>query len=67
MTIYQRPSFLAHLNNSLREAGRPEPCSTLLAAGDEGPRKKPAPDIYNIALDRLGLGLENCIAFEDSL
>jgi HAD superfamily hydrolase (TIGR01509 family) len=38
----------------------------VVAAGDEAPRKKPAPDIYNIALDRLGLEPEDCIAFEDS-
>jgi HAD superfamily hydrolase (TIGR01509 family) len=38
----------------------------VVAAGDEAPNKKPAPDIYNIALDRLGLAPEQCIAFEDS-
>jgi HAD superfamily hydrolase (TIGR01509 family) len=38
----------------------------VVAAGDEAPRKKPAPDIYNIALDRLGLEPKDCIAFEDS-
>ena len=38
----------------------------VIAAGDEAPRKKPAPDIYTIALDRLGLEPKDCIAFEDS-
>jgi HAD superfamily hydrolase (TIGR01509 family) len=38
----------------------------VVAAGDEAPRKKPAPDVYNIALDRLGLEPKDCIAFEDS-
>ena len=38
----------------------------VIAAGDEAPRKKPAPDIYTIALDRLGLGPDCCVAFEDS-
>jgi HAD superfamily hydrolase (TIGR01509 family) len=38
----------------------------VVAAGDEAPRKKPAPDIYCIALDRLGLGPKECVAFEDS-
>jgi HAD superfamily hydrolase (TIGR01509 family) len=38
----------------------------VVAAGDEAPRKKPAPDIYDIALDRLGLEPKDCIAFEDS-
>lgn len=37
-----------------------------VAAGDEAPRKKPAPDIYNIALARLGLEPKDCVAFEDS-
>ncbi|MBY0307080.1 MAG: HAD family hydrolase [Sphingomonas sp.] len=38
----------------------------VIAAGDEAPRKKPAPDVYNIALERLGLAPSECIAFEDS-
>jgi haloacid dehalogenase superfamily, subfamily IA, variant 3 with third motif having DD or ED len=37
-----------------------------IAAGDEALQKKPAPDIYHIALERLGLGPDCCIAFEDS-
>ncbi len=38
----------------------------VVAAGDEARRKKPAPDIYNIALDRLGVEPKDCVAFEDS-
>jgi beta-phosphoglucomutase-like phosphatase (HAD superfamily) len=38
----------------------------VVTAGDEASRKKPAPDIYNIALDRLGLEPKDCITFEDS-
>ncbi len=38
----------------------------VIAAGDVVPAKKPAPDIYHYALDRLGLGAGQCIAFEDS-
>ena len=38
----------------------------LIAAGDIVPKKKPAPDIYFWAMDRLGLGPEGCIAVEDS-
>ena len=30
-------------------------------------RKKPAPDVYHLALDRLGLRPEDAVAFEDSL
>jgi HAD superfamily hydrolase (TIGR01509 family) len=38
----------------------------VIAAGDAVPRKKPAPDIYLLALERLGLAAEACLAFEDS-
>lgn len=38
----------------------------VIAAGDVVPNKKPAPDIYTWALDRLGATAGNCIAFEDS-
>jgi beta-phosphoglucomutase-like phosphatase (HAD superfamily) len=38
----------------------------VIAAGDEVPRKKPAPDIYTLALDRLGLPASACIAVEDT-
>jgi HAD superfamily hydrolase (TIGR01509 family) len=38
----------------------------VIAAGDVVPRKKPAPDIYLWALDRLALPPGACIAFEDS-
>jgi HAD superfamily hydrolase (TIGR01509 family) len=35
-------------------------------AGDIVPRKKPAPDIYLLARDRLGLGCADCLVIEDS-
>lgn len=38
----------------------------VIAAGDIVPAKKPAPDIYDYALERLDLGPEACLAFEDS-
>ncbi len=38
----------------------------LIAAGDMVPAKKPAPDIYRLVLERLGLAPGECIAFEDS-
>ncbi len=38
----------------------------VIAAGDCVPAKKPAPDIYQFALARLGLPPEACIAFEDT-
>ncbi|TCJ18198.1 HAD family hydrolase [Parasulfuritortus cantonensis] len=38
----------------------------VIAAGDIVPAKKPAPDIYAWALERLGLAAGECLAFEDS-
>jgi HAD superfamily hydrolase (TIGR01509 family) len=38
----------------------------VIAAGDVVPAKKPAPDIYHYALNKLGLVPEACLAFEDS-
>lgn len=38
----------------------------LIAAGDVVPAKKPAPDIYRWALERLGLRPGECLALEDS-
>ncbi|MDP1765981.1 MAG: HAD family hydrolase [Methylotenera sp.] len=38
----------------------------VIAAGDIVPAKKPAPDIYLWALEKLQLEPEECIAFEDS-
>ncbi|MFN6994753.1 MAG: HAD-IA family hydrolase [Aquincola tertiaricarbonis] len=38
----------------------------VIACGDQVRHKKPAPDIYQLALDTLGLPPERCIAFEDS-
>ncbi|MCB1506524.1 MAG: HAD-IA family hydrolase [Hyphomicrobiaceae bacterium] len=38
-----------------------------IAAGDMVKAKKPAPDVYLLALDRLGLRPEQCLALEDSV
>jgi HAD superfamily hydrolase (TIGR01509 family) len=38
----------------------------VIAAGDVVPAKKPAPDIYQLALQELGLAASDCLAFEDS-
>lgn len=38
----------------------------VIAAGDEVKAKKPAPDVYDLALKRLGLEPGEAIAFEDS-
>ncbi|MBN2630945.1 MAG: HAD-IA family hydrolase [Rhodobacteraceae bacterium] len=39
----------------------------VIAAGDEVAAKKPAPDVYLLALQRLGLPPEQAIALEDSV
>ena len=39
----------------------------VIAAGDIVPAKKPAPDIYQYVLDKMGLSAPDCIAIEDSL
>jgi HAD superfamily hydrolase (TIGR01509 family) len=38
----------------------------VIAAGDIVPAKKPAPDIYLWAMQRMGLEPADCVAFEDS-
>ena len=39
----------------------------VIAAGDIVPAKKPAADIYDYALEKMGLSADECLAFEDSL
>ncbi len=39
----------------------------VVAAGDQVKAKKPAPDVFNLALERLGLTPGECVGFEDSL
>ncbi len=38
----------------------------VIAAGDMVPNLKPAPDVFLYAMDKLGLGVEDCVALEDS-
>lgn len=38
----------------------------VIAAGDEVARKKPAPDVYHLALARLGVPPDGAVALEDS-
>ncbi len=38
----------------------------VIAAGDIVPAKKPAPDIYHFALEKMNLRAADCLAFEDS-
>ncbi|VAV99036.1 Hypothetical protein CbbY, partial [hydrothermal vent metagenome] len=39
---------------------------SVIAAGDEVAHKKPAPDVYQLALQRLALPPAACLAFEDT-
>lgn len=39
---------------------------SVIATGDAVARKKPAPDIYRLALQRLGITARRAVAFEDS-
>ncbi len=54
----------ALLNHSLAPDG--ESWFEVIGAGDIVPAKKPAPDIYLWALEQLGLGPSEALAFEDS-
>lgn len=48
------------------ETHEPDRLLSKHLAGDVVDRKKPAPDIYLLALTRLGLPAEDCVAIEDS-
>ncbi len=57
-------NVIALLKHSLAEDGAD--WFAVIAAGDIVPAKKPAPDIYVWALEKLGLSPGECLAFEDS-
>jgi len=48
-------------------ASAPQLAFNVIACGDQVHAKKPAPDIYNLALASLRLPATSCIAFEDSV
>lgn len=52
----------------LRNAGEPGLLDwfDVIAAGDVVPSKKPAPDIFHLALKQLGCQASECVAIEDS-
>jgi HAD superfamily hydrolase (TIGR01509 family) len=52
----------------LAECGEPRLVDwfDVIAAGDVVPRKKPAPDIFELALSELGLAARDCVVIEDS-
>jgi HAD superfamily hydrolase (TIGR01509 family) len=57
------PSVRAILENAV---GPEVAAGFLVLAGDVVPAKKPAPDIYLLALERLGIGAGEAIVVEDS-
>ena len=44
----------------------PEDIFEVIATGEQVEAKKPAPDLFELALERLGLPASDCLAFEDS-
>jgi HAD superfamily hydrolase (TIGR01509 family) len=58
----------ANVHALLSKALDPEAVSwfRVIATGDVVAQKKPAPDIYLLALAQLGCAPEDCVAFEDS-
>jgi len=51
---------------ALLAACGPLPPFDVIAAGDEVAAKKPAPDVYLLALHRLGMPAARCVAIEDT-
>lgn len=59
------PENVTYLLQNSGETGL-EDWFEVIAAGDIVPNKKPAPDIYQLALEYLALAPVDCVAFEDS-
>jgi len=61
-------SAMDNVEALLRTAGQEDLYNwfEVVAAGDVVAAKKPAPDIYLLAMERLGLGPSECLALEDS-
>jgi HAD superfamily hydrolase (TIGR01509 family) len=57
-------NVIALLQHSLAEDA--EGWFDVIAAGGAVANKKPAPDIYFFAMEKLGVGAHECLAFEDS-
>jgi HAD superfamily hydrolase (TIGR01509 family) len=55
----------SHALEILQQLGLQDRCLAI-AAGDEVVHGKPAPDIYLLAAERLGIAPQNCLALEDS-
>jgi HAD superfamily hydrolase (TIGR01509 family) len=55
----------SHAENILKQLGLIDSCRTIVG-GDEVSRGKPAPDIYLLAAERMGISTARCLAIEDS-
>jgi HAD superfamily hydrolase (TIGR01509 family) len=60
----KRESVLAVLGHTMGEAMAAR--FSLIIAGDEVKAKKPAPDIYELAAEKLGVSRDECVVIEDS-
>jgi len=58
-------SPIAHIQHRLSHIGILDYFSSI-TSGQEVANGKPSPDIYLLAINRLGISAEECIAFEDS-
>lgn len=58
-------SPIAHIEHRLSHAGVLDYFSGI-TSGQEVANGKPSPDIYLLAVERLGVAIDECIAFEDS-
>ena len=62
-TTTSRPNIDLLLRLNFPDGAQP---FAVIAAGDEAAQKKPAPDIFALAVHRLGIDPSEAIAFEDS-
>ncbi len=58
-------SPIAHIKHRLSHVGILDYFSSI-TSGQEVNNGKPSPDIYLLAIDRLGVKADDCVAFEDS-
>jgi beta-phosphoglucomutase-like phosphatase (HAD superfamily) len=58
-------SPISHIQHRLSQVGILDYFSSI-TSGQEVANGKPSPDIYLLAIKRLGISVEECIAFEDS-
>ena len=58
-------SSRSHAEEILEQLGLIDSCQAI-AGGDEVPQGKPAPDIYLLVVQRLGVPASHCLAIEDS-